>query len=293
MGIIQTPNYGFDIPDGNQVVNPLVQTFPNWSDLDTLLRSVEDKTITTATELKTGSVHALNRADTDADCFRFVATSNFTAGETFLLDGEQVTALTVSGEQLSTGAYVIGSNVLVMVHDTLLSFIVPETTSKDSEKLGGELPSFYGKQSDITQLDTDMNAINTKVGAGVLQTEAQNCVGAINELNTHLTPKTFNNLVFDPAIVTVNSKNIFTIGKKLYVDVFFSSNVTISATTNIANLTGGSVFDLTNKNGGVINPLKDSYGIQYWVTPLAINVKTGTPMVAGDLYQLVGVFDLK
>ena len=170
----------------NQVVNPLVQTFPNWSDLDTLLRSVEDKTITTATELKTGSVHALNRADTDADCFRFVATSNFTAGETFLLDGEQVTALTVSGEQLSTGAYVIGSNVLVMVHDTLLSFIVPEATSKDSEKLGGELPSYYGKQSDVTQLDTDMNAINTKVGAGVLQTEAQNCVGAINELNTHL-----------------------------------------------------------------------------------------------------------
>lgn len=185
-----TPNYEFNVPVGSDIVNLLTQNNPNWSNLDTILKTISNTGVGTATELKTGTVHSLTRSDTDRKVFTFVATTNFVAGETFLLDGEQVTALTASGEQLSTGCYVIGSNVLVSVHDTLLTFYVPESTAKDAQKLGGELPSHYATEAELEEIQNDMSAVEAKLGTGVFQTQAQNAVDAVNELNTHL-----NNLV--------------------------------------------------------------------------------------------------
>lgn len=181
-----TPNFNFNVPVGSDIVNLLTQNNPNWENLDTILKTISNTGVGTATELKTGTVHSLTRSDTDRKVFTFVATTNFVAGETFLLDGEQVTALTASGEQLSTGCYVIGSNVLVSVHDTLLTFYVPESTAKDAQKLGGELPSHYATESDLEEIQTDMSAVEAKLGTGVFQTQAQNAVDAVNELNTHL-----------------------------------------------------------------------------------------------------------
>lgn len=181
-----TPNYEFNVPVGSDIVNLLTQNNPNWSNLDTILKTISNTGVGTATELKTGTVHSLTRSDTDRKVFTFVATTNFVAGETFLLDGEQVTALTASGEQLSTGCYVIGSNVLVSVHDTLLTFYVPESTAKDAQRLGGELPSHYATEADLEEIQTDMSAVEAKLGTGVFQTQAQNAVDAVNELNTHL-----------------------------------------------------------------------------------------------------------
>ena len=185
-----TPNYGFNVPVGSDIVNLLTQNNPNWSNLDTILKTISNTGVGTATELKTGTVHSLTRSDTDRKVFTFVATTNFVAGETFLLDGDQVTALTASGEQLSTGCYVIGSNVLVSVHDTLLTFYVPESTAKDAQKLGGELPSHYATEADLEEIQTDMSAVEAKLGTGVFQTQAQNAVDAVNELNTHLNANT-------------------------------------------------------------------------------------------------------
>ena len=182
-----TPNYNFNVPVGSDIVNLLTQNNPNWEALDTILKTISNTGVGTATELKTGTVHSLTRSDTDKKVFTFDATTNFVAGETFLLDGDQVTALTASGEQLSTGCYVIGSNVLVSVHDTLLTFYVPESTAKDAQKLGGELPSHYATEADLEEIQTDMSAVEAKLGTGVFQTQAQNAVDAVNELNTHLT----------------------------------------------------------------------------------------------------------
>ena len=181
-----TPNYNFNVPVGSDIVNLLTQNNPNWEALDTILKTISNTGVGTATELKTGTVHSLTRSDTDKKVFTFDATTNFVAGETFLLDGEQVTALTASGEQLSTGCYVIGSNVLVSVHDTLLTFYVPESTAKDAQRLGGELPSHYATEADLEDIQNDMSAVEAKLGTGVFQTQAQNAVDAVNELNTHL-----------------------------------------------------------------------------------------------------------
>lgn len=206
-----TPNYEFNVPVGSDIVNLLTQNNPNWSNLDTILKTISNTGVGTATELKTGTVHSLTRSDTDRKVFTFVATTNFVAGETFLLDGDQVTALTASGEQLSTGCYVIGSNVLVSVHDTLLTFYVPESTAKDAQKLGGELPSHYATEADLEEIQTDMSAVEAKLGTGVFQTQAQNAVDAVNELNTHLSSKVDSNNIYVRQIALSSTGTYYTV----------------------------------------------------------------------------------
>lgn len=181
-----TTNYGFNISEGSDLVNPLTDIFPNFEDIDTDLKSVSDDAIGTATELLTGTVHALTRADSDRDCIRFTATSNFTAGETFTVDGVQVTALTPDGQTLATGSYIIGSEVFAILKGTLLTVYVSPAKAKDSDLLDGHDSTYFAKDSDMTDAQNDISTMSAKVGTGVLDTTAQNCVGAINELNSSL-----------------------------------------------------------------------------------------------------------
>ena len=182
-----TTYYGLNISEGNDPVNPLVDIFPNFEDLDSDLKDVSDAAVGTATELTTGTVHALTRSDTDRDVFLFVATSNFEAGETFTLDGVQVTALTPDGQPLATGSYVIGSVVLCALQSTLLTVYVNPAKAKDSDKLDGQHGTYYATASDVTDLGDTVTAISNKVGSAVLTTTAPDCSGAINELNSNLT----------------------------------------------------------------------------------------------------------
>lgn len=185
----QTTNYGYNISEGSDIVNPLVDIFPNWESLDNDLKDVSDDAVGRATELTTGTVHTLTRSDTGRNVFVFTATSNFTAGDTFTLDGTQVSALTPAGEQLATGCYIIGSDVLVAVHGTLMTMYVSPTKVADSDKLDGHDSTYFATASGVSDLSDDLDAVSNKVGTGVLTTDSQNCVGAINELNSDLTDK--------------------------------------------------------------------------------------------------------
>lgn len=184
-----TDNVGLKLYEGTDLFNPLVVENPNCETLDEVIKAISDQAVGSATELVTGTVHALTRGldDGDRDVFIFTATSNFAAGDTFTLDGVQMSALTVAGTQLSSNCYIIGSSVLVHKRDTLLTFYVSETTAKDAEKLGGELPSYYATKTGLDAVVADISALATKIGTAVLTTQAPDLSGAVNELNTHLT----------------------------------------------------------------------------------------------------------
>ena len=212
-----TDNVGLKLYEGTDLFNPLVVENPNCETLDEVIKAISDQAIGSATELVTGTVHALTRGldDTDRDVFIFTATSNFTAGDTFTLDGQQVSALTVAGTQLSNNCYIIGSSVLVHKRDTLLTFYVSETTAKDAEKLGGELPSYYATKTGLDAVVADISALATKVGTAVLTTQAPDLSGAVNELNTHLSAHTFGESV---NIVGYNTpQNMFTLPSDGYI----------------------------------------------------------------------------
>ena len=173
----KSTNFNLNLVEGSDLVNPLVQDVPNYETIDEQMYKNECNSIGIATELKSGTVHALTRTIPNAPMFRFKATSNFTAGDTFTVDGIQVSALTPNGETLASNSYIIGSEVLCVLRETLLTVYVSGgavITAQDSEKLGGQLPEYYGTAEDVT------TALTTAQSANQLTLNLQQSVNNIN-----------------------------------------------------------------------------------------------------------------
>lgn len=151
----QTSNYGFNVPVGADIVNPLVQDFPNWDSLDTILRNVANTGVTTATHTKAGTIHTLSFSDTTVPMIRFQATADFNVNDTFTVNGLSVSALTVSGESLPAGAFVIGSMVLCELRDNLLTVY---TSGTDANTLQGHSASYFATASDLQTVDDKADA---------------------------------------------------------------------------------------------------------------------------------------
>lgn len=181
-----TQNYGYNVPIGSDNVNLLPQMAANFPMIDSDLKAVSNAAIGSATELVTGTIHALTRADTNRNVFVFVATSDYEAGETFEVDGVQVTAKTPDGQNLSSGAYVINSGVLCVLNGTLLTVIVNPTKALDADKLDGHDSSYFATATDLTALDNTVDAVSSKVGTGTLDV-GSDCVNGVNTVNTKVT----------------------------------------------------------------------------------------------------------
>ena len=180
----QTTNFELKLYEGTDLFNPLTVENANFTDIDTAMKGISDAAVSAATELLTGTVHAITRTDSDRDIFVFPATANYAAGETFTVDGTQVTALLPSGTTLPTGAYVIGSNVLCVLNGTLMTVFCD--AGADAQTLQGHAASYFATDSDLDDLTTTVGNISTKVGSAVLTTTAPDLSGAVNELNSNL-----------------------------------------------------------------------------------------------------------
>jgi len=169
--MINTTNYGLNIAQGSDIVNPLIVDNPNYETIDRAMFANKNASVQTAVELKSGSIHVLTRNVTSANVFKFVATSDFTAGETFTVDGVQVTAYTTNSQPLTTNCYRIGATVICALNDTVLTVFVSGVeagVASDSEKLGGQLPAYYAKQSDMTTAQQNIVTISG-LATGALQ----------------------------------------------------------------------------------------------------------------------------
>jgi hypothetical protein len=174
----RTSNYDLIVVEGSDKVNLLTQMNPNTEKIDEVLKTNEKSGVQVATELLTGTVHAITRTVKSASMFKFTAVSNYTSGDTFTVDGVQVTALLTSGEALGTGAYIIGSEVLCSLKDTLLTVYTQGGTVKiaeDAEKLGGNLPEYYAKQSELDVVK------NTADSASSLSRQNSESINKINQ----------------------------------------------------------------------------------------------------------------
>lgn len=169
-------NFNLNLVEGSDIVNPLVQDVPNYEKIDEQMFKNQNAGIQIATELKSGTVHAITRSTPDAPMFRFTATSNWVSGDTMTVDGVQVNVLTTSGETLATGAYVINSTVMgVLVGNLVTLFVQSVSIAEDAQKLGGELPSYYATKAELD------NVKNTADASGQLANENNT---AISNLDT-------------------------------------------------------------------------------------------------------------
>ena len=186
-------NYGFNLPVGTDLVNLLTQLIPNWQNLDTILRNIQNDTFENATETVALGVHALTRLDPDAKLIKWVATANYTAGETFTIDGTPIAAATPSGNTLATGAYVTGAIVIAAINsdETAMTIYVTGTNvATDSERLGGELPSYYATASRLATAEQNITDLNNLMGNTSISAIGDGTVtGAIDSINNDLTDK--------------------------------------------------------------------------------------------------------
>lgn len=146
--MLQTEHYKYKQYEGTDLFNPLTVEAQNILQLDGDVYDAKIGGVNLANELKTGTVHALTRLTPESPVFRFVATSNWAAGDTCVVDGVQVSTLLSTGEPLPAGAWVINSNVLCILNGTLLTVFTAQPTGGgpteiDATTLEGHPASYF------------------------------------------------------------------------------------------------------------------------------------------------------
>lgn len=195
-----TENFGLSQFDATDIFNPMTVNNENAQKIDAQMKLNKDASLGIATELVSQGVHALTRLSDYETCnfFKFTATSNYEAGETFVVDGVQVQAKTVAGSNLASGAYIIGSTVLCELRDALLTIFVPGAqTADDSLALNGHPDTYFGTAEDVAAAQA------TATAAGNLADQNR---ADIVQIKSNLTDKwTFNKLTSTDNNVTVPS----------------------------------------------------------------------------------------
>lgn len=195
----QSTNYNFNLPEGTDLVNLLTQLIPNWSNLDTILKGVENQAFTNCTEVTSLGVHAISRTNAEGKILKWIATANFTAGETFTVDGNVVAATTPAGATLATGAYVTGSVVIAALNSdesAMTIFVSGTNVATDSERLGGELPSYYATATDMGTAQNAISDLDNLMGTTSISAIGDGtATGAISAINGDLTANG-NNFIF-------------------------------------------------------------------------------------------------
>lgn len=129
----QTSHYKFKQYEGADLFNPLTVEAQNIQDIDAGMYANKTAAVQSATEVKSGTVHAITRSVPGASVIKFVATSDWTAGDTCTVDGVQVTALLTTGETLPTGAWKINASVLAILNGTVLTVFVSAPTGEGGD----------------------------------------------------------------------------------------------------------------------------------------------------------------
>ena len=142
-----TSNFSFLLPEGTDIVNPLVDMNPNWSSIDGLLKTCADRTVCTTTATKTGTVFAITRSSALGarpinQVIRFTAPDTFHDGDTMTVDGTAVTLQLCDGTTPGEGCFVIGCDVIGIKTGAVVTLLVkgsdPVYTASDIDMANGD-----------------------------------------------------------------------------------------------------------------------------------------------------------
>ena len=152
-----TTYYNLNIVEGTDIVNPLTVDNPNYEKIDETMHDNAVAGVTIATEMANATVHAITRENSECAVIRFIATSNWKAGDTATVDGVPVTALLPSGETLPDGAYVINANVLCILTGTNLTIYAERKKTENANEI------VYKSTTVEAALDNVNSNLNTKI----------------------------------------------------------------------------------------------------------------------------------
>ena len=155
-----TTYYNMNIVEGTDIVNPLTVDNPNYEKIDETMHDNAVAGVTLATEIANGTVHAITRENSECAVIRFIATSNWKAGDTATVDGVPVTALLPSGETLPNGAYVINSNVLCILTGTNLTIYAERKKTENANEIAYKNTNVG---AELVRLDKEVNDLNVYI----------------------------------------------------------------------------------------------------------------------------------
>lgn len=118
-----TTNYNLKKVEGGDLFNPLTQINPNWDDIDEAMKANQEASVTNATHNKSGTLHAIVRSTAGVPVLRFTATGDFRTGDTFTVDGQNVTARLPDGSSLPDYAFRINSNIIAIQAGGVLTIV--------------------------------------------------------------------------------------------------------------------------------------------------------------------------
>lgn len=212
-----TTHYNLNLPEGTDVVNPLVQDNPNYSAIDAAMFANKQAVIGSATEIVSGTVHAITRLNTDSDYFRFTATGNWISGDSMSVDGVNVSVYLSDGTTPATGAYIINTEVLALLSGSRVTLILSSGAVDAS------------------------NVSYDNSGSGLIATNVQN---AIDEIVSEITPSTV-------SVTASGSQTYSQVLDSLYALIDITK---ITKDTKLSILTGANIayFDLMARTSGFI-----------------------------------------
>lgn len=233
-----TPHYNLNLPEGTDIVNPLVQDNPNYTAIDTALYNNKLRVVGTATHVKTGTNHALTLGDSDINQFKFVATGDYVTGDTFTVDGVTVTPRIADGSTVPNGAFKINSTVLCILDGSVLNLI------------------------NVTGAIEAGNVEYNNVSSGLSATKVQ---GAIDELaSRNWTPAGDVNVVGGTGASNSKIVSIPLNAKEILIQARVAGGTTAS-TTILRSEASGNASNIAVNSSGSISAV---YGI-------SLNVSTG------------------
>lgn len=221
-----TTYYNLNIVEGTDIVNPLTVDNPNYEKIDEAMHDNAVAGVTLATEIANATVHAITRENSDCAVIRFIATSQWKAGDTATVDGVPVTALLPSGETLPDGAYVINANVLCILTGTNLTIYAERKKAENANEIAYN-DTTVGAELDNINSNLEWKLIGRSLGATAIVAD----FSIYKELKICARNNADNSCnVLTMDILT----SLFAIGK----NNFFSSGNYVTSTSN----TGAVIF---------------------------------------------------
>lgn len=159
-----TENYNLIIPEGDDLFAPLNVEAPNFRSIDSNMWDNRLAGIQSATELISGSVHAITRETPDAPMFRYTATGAFNSGDTFTVDGISVQAVLPNGVAVEGGAYIEGCEILGAVVGSKMTLYIG-AGSGDADTLEGHPASYFATAQRAEEVASLAQAANTTANA--------------------------------------------------------------------------------------------------------------------------------
>lgn len=217
-----TPNFNFTIAEGTDTVNLLTQCYPNFTSLDSILQAIKESGVTTATATRTGTNFAVVRTDADCNFFRFVATANYVAGDTFTVDGVPVTATSAAGTALATGAFVINQSVLCVLNSAVLTVFA-----------GGAAGNIDAEDVDYDNTVSGLTATDVQAAIDEVVSDLGSVTSDVTSLNNNVNTYETGTITAGNTSITLSNAAILTTS---FIDIYFKDK--LLAPTSVTVTTG-------------------------------------------------------